>query len=119
MVDQSSGAIVEQAARAHLQQQGLRLLASNFRCRSGEIDLIMQDDDCVVFVEVRYRKSSRFGGGAVSVNHRKQRKIIQSAKYFLLRNRQLKNIACRFDVVSATGNANQPELSWIRNAFSL
>lgn len=117
MAAQSSGALIEQAACVHLQQQGLYLLSRNFHSRSGEIDLIMRDDDCVVFVEVRYRSSSQFGGGALSVDHRKRRKIIQTAEYFLLRNPQLKNVACRFDVIAATGNTLQPDLNWIRNAF--
>jgi len=117
MTAQSSGALIEQAAYEYLQQQSLALLARNFRSRSGEIDLIMRDRDCVVFVEVRYRASTQFGGGAVSVDHRKRRKIIHTAEYFLLRNPQLGNVACRFDVIAATGSAHQPDLTWIRNAF--
>ena len=111
------GALVEHAAQAYLQQQGLRLLANNFRCRAGEIDLIMSDENCVVFVEVRYRRNSQFGSGAVSVNHRKQRKIIQTAEYFLLRNPQLRKTPGRFDVISASGDEHHPQLDWIRNAF--
>jgi len=117
MAAQGSGALVERAACEHLQQQGLALLARNFRSRSGEIDLIMRDGDCVVFVEVRYRASSQFGGGAVSVDHRKRRKIIHTAEYFLLRNPHLGKFACRFDVIAATGSTQQPDLTWIRNAF--
>lgn len=111
------GALVERAAEVYLQDQGLRLLTRNFRSRTGEIDLIMSEGQCVVFVEVRYRRSSRFGNGATSVDARKRRRIIQTAEYFLLCNPQLKKTPGRFDVISASGDANQPQLQWIRNAF--
>ncbi|MFX7820786.1 YraN family protein, partial [Acinetobacter baumannii] len=73
----------EDAALVYLQQQGLRLLERNWRCKAGEIDLIMQDDATLVFVEVRRRKNDRFGGAAASVTWHKQQKLIRAAQWYL------------------------------------
>ena len=112
-----TGRAAERIARTRLEHRGLKFLCSNYHCRFGELDLIMRDRECVVFVEVRYRKNSQFGGGVGSVDQRKQRKIVRTAEYFLLCNPQLRDVACRFDVIAATGNTLQPDLNWIRNAF--
>lgn len=116
------GAVVEAAARDHLLQAGLRPLAANANYRCGEIDLVMLDDSghgdaTVVFVEVRYRGDSRFGGGAASVDFRKQRKLVRAAQVFLLRNRRFADSPCRFDVVEADGDPEVPRLNWLRDAF--
>lgn len=116
------GAAVEAAAREHLQQSGLRPLAANANYRCGEIDLVMLDDSgrdgaTVVFVEVRYRGDTRFGGGAASVDFRKQRKLVRAAQVFLLRNRRYADSPCRFDVVEADGDPEAPRLNWLRDAF--
>jgi len=103
-------------ALAFLQAQGLRLLAQNWRCRGGELDLVLLDKDSVVFVEVRYRHSNRFGGAAQSVDGRKQRKLARSAQQFLQQHPALEKKNCRFDVV-ALGEAFRPQ--WIQNAFEL
>ncbi|WP_204378419.1 YraN family protein [Agaribacterium haliotis] len=105
------GQLAEQQANRYLQQQGLVLCDKNFRCRSGEIDLIMRDGDCLVFIEVRYRKSSTFGGAAASVDQKKQHKIRQSAESYL-QQKQL-NTACRFDVIAMS----QEKIEWFRGAF--
>lgn len=99
-------------ARAFLESQGLRLVASNFRCRVGEIDLIMHDADTLVFVEVRFRASMRFGGALVSVDMAKQRRLIATAGYFL-QQRSL-NLPCRFDILAFGGGER---IDWIRDAF--
>jgi len=120
------GAAVETAAREHLQRSGLRPLAANANYRCGEIDLVMLDDTApdgsrreatVVFVEVRYRGDDRFGGGAASVDFRKQRKLVRAAQVFLLRNRRYADSPCRFDVVEAEGDPEAPRLNWLRDAF--
>lgn len=116
------GAAVEAAARDHLLQAGLRPLAANANYRCGEIDLVMLDDSgrdgaTVVFVEVRYRGDTRFGGGAASVDFRKQRKLVRAAQVFLLRNRRYADSPCRFDVVEADGDPEAPRLNWLRDAF--
>jgi putative endonuclease len=105
----------EQLAQRHLEQQGLRHLESNYRCRSGEIDLIMRDGDCLVFVEVRYRKDSRFGSACESVTYNKQRKLLASANHYL--QRAGGSSPCRFDVVGISGDNSRPTIEWIRDAF--
>lgn len=114
------GALVEAAARQHLLDAGLRLVAGNVNYRIGELDLVMldrdRDGDVLVFVEVRYRADDAFGGGACSVDHGKRRKLLRAAELFLLKTRR-NDAACRFDVVEATGDPARPRLHWIRDAF--
>lgn len=105
----------EQLAQHHLELQGLKLLKSNYRCKSGEIDLIMQDGDYLVFVEVRYRKSNSFGSACESVTHGKQRKLLASASHYLQRTGS--SSPCRFDVVGISGENSRPTIEWIRDAF--
>ncbi|MFZ6773838.1 YraN family protein [Undibacterium sp. SXout7W] len=101
----------EARALAHLQQAGLRLLRSNFLCQGGEIDLIMQDGDSIVFVEVRRRTSMRFGGAIASVTPAKQRKMVHAAQVFLMTlNTQP---ACRFDLVAIESDT----LHWLQNVI--
>lgn len=111
------GDAVEAAALGFLQAQGLRLLARNARARGGEIDLVMQDGDAVVFVEVRFRAGGGFGGGAASVDAGKRRKQIWAAQVFLLRHPRHADAPCRFDVVAACGDPDAPRLDWLRDAF--
>ena len=113
----AAGASWELAARRHLETAGLRLLAANQRYRMGELDLVMRDGDVVVFVEVRYRRSSGFGGSAPSVDASKQRKLVLAAQCFLAAHPDLARHACRFDVVAVDGSADAPHIDWIRNAF--
>ena len=115
---QQSGKDAESQALKHLQQQGLRLLAQNWLCKRGELDLVMLDGDTVVFVEVRYRQHTQWGGALGSIDARKRQKLILAAQYFLQRESRWANYPCRFDVVAidgATGTA--PLLNWLRNAF--
>lgn len=111
------GAAVEAAARVLLENAGLRWRASNARFRGGELDLVMHDPaaDSVVFVEVRYRSSRAFGGGAASVDIGKRRKLLHAAQLYLASQPALAQAACRFDVVEASGEP--PQLHWIRDAF--
>ena len=111
----AQGDAAEKQACTHLQQAGLRLIEKNFHCRQGEIDLIMQEGEALVFIEVRYRRNNHFGNAAESVNARKQAKLISTAQYYLLKHPKLAHAPCRFDVVSITGH----ELEWIKNAFQL
>ena len=111
------GATAEDAAHAHLLAAGLRTLARNARYKVGELDLVMRDGDCVVFVEVRYRGSAAFGGGAASVDWRKQRRLVRAAQVFLQRFPSFAHAPCRFDVVEASGDPEHPDLRWIRAAF--
>ncbi|WP_324779941.1 YraN family protein [Thiobacillus sedimenti] len=106
------GQTAETRAASFLQAHGLRLVARNWRCRFGEIDLVMQDGATLVFVEVRLRTRSDFGGAAASVTAAKQRKLAAAARQYLSALKTLP--PCRFDVVALAGEA-PPE--WIRNAF--
>lgn len=96
---------------------GLRAVAANANYRLGELDLVMLDNDTLVFVEVRYRRDDRFGGGAASVDFRKQRKLVRAAQLFLQRHPRYADGPCRFDVVEAKGDPAAPQLNWLRAAF--
>lgn len=110
-----SGALAEQLAAQYLQQQGLKLLQTNYSCRYGEIDLILQDGDIHVFAEVRLRSSTAFGGAAASIDARKQAKLLRTAQHYLTR---FKNIPpCRFDAVLMQ-TADIKKIEWIKNAFT-
>ncbi|AWH52264.1 YraN family protein [Stenotrophomonas sp. ESTM1D_MKCIP4_1] len=111
------GSAVEAAAEQHLQQAGLQPRARNVRYRGGELDLVMDDAGTVVFVEVRYRASADFGGGAASVDVRKCRRLAHAALLYLQAHPALADAPCRFDVVEASGDP--PQLRWLRDAFRL
>jgi putative endonuclease len=114
-----SGADWEQAARRELERAGLRLRAANVRYRFGELDLVMDDADVLVFVEVRYRRGNAFGGGAVSVDARKRARLARAAAAYIAGAPALARRTCRFDVVSVQGELAAPRFDWIRNAFTL
>lgn len=104
----------EQRALAHLREQGLRLITRNYRCKGGEIDLIMETRRGeTVFVEVRVRNHGSFGGAAESVNQRKQQRLIVAAQHYLCRLPALP--PCRFDVVAIDGD----HMTWLSDAFGL
>jgi len=113
----AQGAAVEAAALAYLLQSGLRRIAANANYRFGELDLVMRDGATVVFVEVRYRRDARFGGGAASIDRSKRRKLVHAAQAFLAAHRQFADAPCRFDVIDADGDPAAPRLNWIRDAF--
>ena len=112
------GKDAEGQALLHLQQHSLRLLAQNWLCKRGELDLVMLDGDTVVFVEVRFRQHRQWGGAVDSVDARKRAKLIMAAQYFLQCEPRWANYPCRFDVVAIEGRLDEPpRLNWIRNAF--
>ena len=108
----SVGADKEELARAYLEGQGLGFVTRNYRCRRGEIDLVMREADTLVFAEVRYRASARFGGAAESVDRHKQRRLAAAAGDYLQHHPT--KLPCRFDVI-ALGDGDR--IDWIRNAF--
>lgn len=114
--NQTSGAQAEARAEAYLVAQGLVKHAKNYRCKLGEIDLIMQHKDTLVFVEVRLRTHQAFANAAESVTIHKQRKIIKTAQFYLQEHRLTDKANCRFDVIAFSDN-DQPE--WIKDAFSV
>lgn len=116
------GVEAEIACCNYLKSHGLKLVEKNFRCRLGEIDIIMHDTDMLVFIEVRYRKSSAFGGGLESITRAKQNKLRKTAEIYMQNHSQYKN--ARFDVVSmslnnagSSGNQQHYSFDWIKNAF--
>ncbi len=111
------GAAVEAAAARHLTAAGLRPIEANAATRHGEIDLVMLDAGTLVFVEVRYRRSQGFGGGAASVDARKRRRLVLAARQFLAAHPRYREAPCRFDVVEGSGDPDAPGLHWIRDAF--
>lgn len=102
----------EQLACDYLLAQGLKTVARNYRCRFGELDLIMRDGDSLVIVEVRYRGSDTYGSALESITPRKQSRIIAATHCYLKTSPQ--KSAIRFDVVAISGNR---PLEWIKNAF--
>lgn len=112
-MSRESGSDFETQACHYLQQQGLRLHTRNWHCRFGEIDLIMQDGAWLVFVEVRARRSSRFGGAAASIGPDKCRKLQAAANLYL--NQHGAAPRCRFDAVLFDGDA--PPV-WLKNIIS-
>ncbi len=110
----TQGSIYEQKARVYLEAQGLRFIAANQSFKCGELDLIMQQGETLVFVEVRQRKSNRFGSAVESIDYRKQQKWLNAANMWLVtkRKQSLETANCRFDVVAFEGE--QPPL-WIPN----
>jgi putative endonuclease len=109
------GSLAEEQARDYLISQGLKLRDANYRCRMGEIDLIMRDGDYLVFVEVRARSSSVFGGAVASVTYSKQQKLIKTASLYLSVNKIYDKQPIRFDVLGMEGVP--PHMTWIKNAF--
>jgi putative endonuclease len=116
-MSQQLGYLAEQQARDYLMAQGLGWVNSNYRCRLGEIDLIMREGDYLVFVEVRSRASNAFGGAIASITHAKRQKLIKTASVYILKNKLQDKQAIRFDVLSMEGKP--PKITWIKNAFGL
>ena len=108
----NSGHRSEAFALEYLKKCGLKLLTRNYASRHGEIDLIMQDKDTLVFVEVRYRKHDNYGGAIESVDYHKRSRITNTAESYLQTNPW--DGPCRFDIVAIQGEA-KPQ--WIIGAF--
>lgn len=114
-MSRSQGAAAEALAAAWLERQGLRVVARNWRCRFGELDLVLRDGPMIVIAEVRLRSSARFGGAAASIDRRKQARLAAAAQLYLAGQPAA---PCRFDVV-LLGDAAGRDIEWIRNAFEL
>lgn len=103
----------ESLAAKHLAKMGLTLVAQNYHSRFGEIDLIMRDQNTLVFIEVRQRSSNRFYGALASVDQRKQQKIILTAQHYLSTHPD--DSPCRFDVVALD---KDHQIQWVKDAFN-
>lgn len=115
---QKLGQEAEKKARAFLEAKGLYFLDANYRCRFGEIDIVMQDKDDIVFVEVRSRSRRDYGTAAQSINKTKMKKLILTATHYLQRKKWLYRVHSRFDVVAIHYQVKDASLEWIRNAFT-
>jgi len=111
------GQWAENLAEQYLQARGLQTLTRNYRCKEGEIDLVMQHDNIVIFVEVRYRSSQKYGGSLESIDHRKQHRIFITAQYYLQSLENFENFTYRFDVVLIKGTIEKPHYQWMKDAF--
>jgi putative endonuclease len=111
----------EDAAARHLESHGLQLLERNYRCRGGEIDLVMLEGATLVLVEVRLRTSSVFGGAAASVGPRKQRRFMLAARHLMMTRPAYRKLQTRFDVVALEAGTQPGEtrIDWIRDAFRI
>lgn len=107
------GTIEEDKAAAYLQEQGFLLLERNYRCRTGEIDIIAADGSYLVFVEVKFRKNNDKGLSLEAVNYRKQTVICKVARHYLMTHHKAEDTPCRFDVV---GIDNQ-KITLVKDAF--
>ena len=116
MNQKSTGDRAEALACRYLTQQGLRLLDRNYRCRRGEIDLVMRDGDSLVFVEVRYRRQTAFGRAAETVSVAKQARIVRCAHCYITQHRAW-NEPARFDVVCIEGDLGWDAVQWLPDAF--
>ena len=113
-----AGAAAERDARRHLQSAGLEFIAQNVRYRQGEIDLVMRDGTCLVFVEVRFRASPRFVAPLLTVDLHKQRRLARAAALYLARDRRLASTPVRFDVVAVErAPGGRAAIQWVRDAF--
>lgn len=113
------GRAAEAAAARHLERIGYRILQQNFRARGGELDVVAMDGNALAIVEVRYRATDQFGGGAASITVGKRRRMICAARALLAANPLLARLPARFDVVEVAGPADALDCHLIRGAFSL
>ncbi|MEO8400485.1 MAG: YraN family protein [Gammaproteobacteria bacterium] len=109
-----TGQLAEQKAYLFLRAQGLELIAKNYSCARGEIDLIMRDGQDIVFVEVRSRKQADYGDAIESVTVSKQKKILHTSMHFLQQRNWLNKVNWRFDVIGICHD----DLEWIKDAFT-
>jgi putative endonuclease len=107
------GEQAEEQAYQFLLQKGLQPVCRNYRCKPGEIDIIMRDKNALVMIEVRYRNNDKFGSAVESITAKKQSRIIAAATHYLMA-KNINTQAVRFDVVAISGNN---KLNWIPNAF--
>ena len=111
------GREAEDRACRHLLQQGLTLTERNYRSPFGEIDLVMQERDTLVFVEVRYRSRGDFGSAAETVDARKQARLRATAEHYRQNVPRASKKACRFDIVAITGDGEDTDFRWLHNVF--
>ncbi len=107
----------ELLACKYLSQQGVKILERNFRCRTGEIDIIAKDDKYLCFIEVKYRSDDFFGEPQEAVNFRKQKHICKVSDFYLYSKYKSFDLPVRYDVVAISQKDNIFTFKWIKNAF--
>lgn len=113
------GLLGEELALSHLLAHGLTLVTRNYRCKLGELDLVMLDGKILVLVEVRCRSRKDYGGPAASVDWSKQRRLVLAGEHLLMKRADLRHYRARFDVVAITTGDAETKVDWIKSAFSL
>ena len=112
------GNSAEDAAASHLVDHGLTLIARNYRCRLGELDLVAREQpDILVIAEVRLRSHTAYGGGAASVDARKQQRIVKATRHLVMMRPPLAKLRARFDVLDIKPDGDGHHIDWIRHAF--
>jgi len=114
-----SGHAAERLARGRLERRGLVWIASNYRCRLGELDLVMADASMLVVVEVRYRRHTRMMNPCESLTVGKLRRVALATRHFLHRHPRWRDAPVRFDVVAIHGPLEEARMNWIRGAFTI
>ncbi|MCB1706037.1 MAG: YraN family protein [Halioglobus sp.] len=110
----------ENRAAALIEESGLCVVERNFRGKTGEIDIVAEDSEQLVFIEVRARTNHQFESAAGSVNRRKQQRLVRTAQLFLQHRPRWAGSACRFDVIAfePPQSGSPPQIRWIRGAFT-
>ena len=115
--DRGRGREAERIAGRFLRRRGLRLVASNYRCRMGELDIVGLDGDCLAVVEVRFRGPGSLAGAAESVTRAKRARILAATRHFLMTHPRLARRPVRFDLVAISGGDGENTIEWLRDAF--
>jgi len=106
----------ENIALKFLKKRGLKLIEQNYNTKLGEVDLIMREGNTIIFIEVRYRRSSAYGSACESVTYYKQQKIIKASTVYLQRNNLYDRVNIRFDIIAISSDSIHP-IEWVKNAF--
>jgi putative endonuclease len=114
-----NGRTAETLARHFLTERGLTVVTTNYRCRFGELDLVMRQAELLIIVEIRYRHQATFGGPIASISAAKQRKIAIATQHFIRRYPAYRDAPVRFDVVGLSGTLHKPDIHWITGAFTM
>ncbi|MGB9498483.1 MAG: YraN family protein [Dissulfuribacterales bacterium] len=115
---QKFGKFGENLAARHLKKLGYKIICKNYRTKLGEIDIIAKQDDTIVFVEVKSRRTSTFGSPKYSITLKKQQQISKTALYYLKKTNQ-SDVCARFDVVTVNSVNKKHDIEVIKNAFEL
>lgn len=117
-MSRAKGLEYEDLAAQYLEKQGLKILTRNYQCRLGELDIVAENKEFLIFIEVKYRKNNRFGEPFAFVDAKKQRRLIKAALHYCQSKGFGEQRAMRFDVVSIQPQDTQIDIQWLKNAFT-